>query len=150
MLDLNQRPPPCKGDKGCCWGLQGVAKPAYLSRFLFCALLSVAGVCVLGGVRVVSTGVRLCGECRLCGSRSEKATALGSSVYGGNRIRSCAAPLLVHKSFPPLPHLTSTHITAQRCCALLNSQSLHIYPTLLRVVLLTAPIRARNGPLLRS
>ena len=90
--------------------LQAFATPAYVSRFLFYALLSVAGCCAPGGVRVVSTGVRLCGDCRPCGSRSEKATALGSSVYGGNRSRSCADPLLIHKSFPPLPHLTSTHI----------------------------------------
>jgi hypothetical protein len=65
--------------------LRAVAKPAYLSGFLFYALLVVSGCCAPGGVRVVSTGVRLCGNCRPCGSRSEKATALGSSVYGGNR-----------------------------------------------------------------
>jgi hypothetical protein len=39
MLDLNQRPPPCKGGKGCFWVLPDVAEPAYLS---------------LGGVSVAS------------------------------------------------------------------------------------------------
>ena len=37
-----------------CRGLHRVAKPAYLSRFPFCALLGVAPYCVRGGVRVVS------------------------------------------------------------------------------------------------
>jgi len=40
-----------------CRGLQRIAKPAYLSRFLFSGLLRVAPYCVPGGVRVVS-GVR--------------------------------------------------------------------------------------------
>jgi hypothetical protein len=34
--------------------VQGVANPVYLSRFLFCGLLSVALYCVPSGVRVVS------------------------------------------------------------------------------------------------
>jgi len=51
MLDSNQRLPPCKGGKGYCRGLPRVAKPAYLSRFLFYALLRVAGYCARGGVR---------------------------------------------------------------------------------------------------
>src|SRR5215212_4230312 len=38
----------------CCRGLHAVAKPAYLSRFLFSALLRVARHCVPGGVRMVS------------------------------------------------------------------------------------------------
>jgi hypothetical protein len=37
--------------------MQAFAKPAYLIRFLFCALLSVAGCCPPGSVRVVSSGV---------------------------------------------------------------------------------------------
>ena len=55
MLDLNQRPPPCKGEKGRFWVLQAFAKPAYLSRFLFYGLLCVAPYCAPGGVRVVSS-----------------------------------------------------------------------------------------------
>jgi hypothetical protein len=35
--------------------LQGFANHAYLSRFLFSALLGVAPYCVRGGIRVVST-----------------------------------------------------------------------------------------------
>ena len=37
--------------------LQAVAKPAYLSGFLFYAMPCVAPYCVPGGVRVVSSGV---------------------------------------------------------------------------------------------
>lgn len=37
--------------------LQAVAKPAYLSRFLFCALLTIAEYCARVDVRVVSSGV---------------------------------------------------------------------------------------------
>src|SRR5215203_7399578 len=54
MLGSNQRPPPCKGENGCCRALQPVAKPAYLSAFLFYALPCVAGCCAPGGVKVVS------------------------------------------------------------------------------------------------
>src|SRR5215208_2955452 len=42
-----------------CRGLPGVANPAYLSRFPFCALPCVAPYCALGGLRVVSGGGRL-------------------------------------------------------------------------------------------
>jgi hypothetical protein len=35
MLGSNERPPPCTGGNGCCRALQAIAKPAYLSRFLF-------------------------------------------------------------------------------------------------------------------
>ncbi len=38
----------------CCRSVHEVANSAYLSRFLFSALPSVAPYCVLGGVRVVS------------------------------------------------------------------------------------------------
>ena len=57
MLGSNQRPPPCKGEKGRCRALRGVANPAYLRAFLFSALPRVAPYCVPGGVKVVS-GVR--------------------------------------------------------------------------------------------
>jgi hypothetical protein len=39
--------------------LQGVATPAYLRGFLFCALLGVAPYCVPGGIRMVSGEVRI-------------------------------------------------------------------------------------------
>jgi len=42
-----------------CWGLPRVANPAYLSRFLFYALLRVARYCVPGGVKVVCQEVQL-------------------------------------------------------------------------------------------
>jgi hypothetical protein len=40
-----------------CRGLQRVAKPAFLGRFLFFALPCVAPYCVRGGVKVVSNGI---------------------------------------------------------------------------------------------
>jgi hypothetical protein len=49
------------GVSGCCRGLHGLANPAYLGRFLFCGLPSVAGCCAPGGVRVVSTGADFAG-----------------------------------------------------------------------------------------
>ena len=62
MLDLNQRSPPCKGEKGCCRTLQAFAKPAYVSRFLFYGLPRIVGYCAPGGVRVESKPVRWRGE----------------------------------------------------------------------------------------
>ncbi len=59
MLGSNQRPPPCKGEKGCFRVLQAFAKPAYVSRFLFYGLPHVAPYCAPGGVKVVSGGVRV-------------------------------------------------------------------------------------------
>jgi len=56
MLDLNQRPPPCKGALVCCQVSHGLANPAYLSGFLYCGLRRVAGGCIPGGIRVVSRG----------------------------------------------------------------------------------------------
>ena len=41
-----------------CRDMQGVANAAYLRRFLFSALHSVAPYCARGGVRVVSKGLR--------------------------------------------------------------------------------------------
>ncbi len=41
----------------CCRGLHRLANPAYVSAFLVSGLLRVAPYCVLGGVRVVSSGV---------------------------------------------------------------------------------------------
>jgi integrase len=43
-----------------CWGLHRVAYPAYLGRFLFSGLLSVALYCVRGGIRVVSKEAHRC------------------------------------------------------------------------------------------
>src|SRR5215217_9637546 len=43
-----------------CWGLHRLANPAFLSRFLFCGLPSVAPYCVPDGVRVVSIEVYSC------------------------------------------------------------------------------------------
>ena len=54
----NQRPPPCKGESGCC---RGFAEPAQLSRFLSSSLPSVTRYCARGGVRVASTNVSLAG-----------------------------------------------------------------------------------------
>jgi hypothetical protein len=91
MLDLNQRPPPCKGGKGCCRALQAIAKPAYLSRFLFCALLIVAGCCALGGVKVVSTGVGTFGlELGPVPLQGDSAPALAVllALYGGQTLRA--------------------------------------------------------------
>ena len=42
----------------CCRRLQGAAKPAFLSRFLFCGLPSVAPYCAPGGIRLVSEAGR--------------------------------------------------------------------------------------------
>src|SRR5215210_4339454 len=43
-----------------CRGLHNLANPAFLSRFLFCGLPSVAPYCVTGGVSVVSIEVYSC------------------------------------------------------------------------------------------
>src|SRR5215211_9219328 len=44
----------------CCRGVQGLANPAFLSKFLCSALPSVAPYCVPGGIRVVSIEVHSC------------------------------------------------------------------------------------------
>jgi hypothetical protein len=48
-----------------CRGLHSLANPAYLSRFPFSGLLSVAPYCVLGGVREVSNDLNANTEAHL-------------------------------------------------------------------------------------
>jgi hypothetical protein len=53
MLDLNQRPPPCKGDERGCTELHGVAKTACTKGIALRATLCNVWLCALGDVEVM-------------------------------------------------------------------------------------------------
>ncbi len=63
MLNSNQRPPPCKGDKGRCRGLHKLANPAYLGRF---SLPRLAPCCIVLRSRWCQSGVHGCRIFRPC------------------------------------------------------------------------------------
>ena len=52
--------------------MHALAKPAHLNRFLCPSLRSIAGGCVPGGVRMVSTGVRIAYSKRFLKGRAQK------------------------------------------------------------------------------
>jgi hypothetical protein len=54
----NPRPSGPQSAEVCCSGLRGFANSLYVRHFLFPGLPGIAGHCVRGGVRVVSTGRR--------------------------------------------------------------------------------------------
>src|SRR5919112_1135140 len=85
MLGSNQRPPPCKGEKGCYWGLHEFANPAYLSCFLFSGFPTVAASCGLGDVEVLPPTLSSIGVKASDAQRTKQRTSnpLGSDF--GNR-----------------------------------------------------------------
>jgi hypothetical protein len=94
-----------------CRGVHGFANAAYLSRFLFSALLRVAPYCVPGGIRVVSKG------------RGYRAfLALENRGFAGSRIRTSGNT----PSGRWVNRLLSSHLAAElNCCQTFCSFSLN-------------------------